>query len=275
MTFKEIIKGVLVALITAGPAFAKMGDLVASFPAPGANQHYGLAASTDYLYTHYASSVSSWPIFIIDRRTGSFVGSYRSPFYGVTPGNYNCFRGLSYEGGGYIWATNYAYDIVIKFRASDGSFISSWGTGFGTKRTYGICARNRKYYPSNLEGFNISEYYAPYRIWNFSTSGSLVSSFQACAAADLAWDYWAHLVWAADVTDGYVYGYDWRTHRLLASWSWRARPTIDNAFGVAYYGNYLFVLTTSGTPDEYIWVFHCPWMDVEPASLGRVKALYR
>jgi hypothetical protein len=275
MTFKELRAGLLVAFVTAGPAFAKMGDLVASFPARGANQHYGLAASTDYLYTHYASSVSSWPIFIIDRRTGSFVGSYRSPFYGVTPGNYNCFRGLSYEAGGYIWATNYAYDIVIKFRASDGSFISSWGTGFGTKRTYGICARNDKERPGTLRGFNISEYYAPHRIWNFSTSGSLVSSFQGCAAADLAWDYWDGLVWAADVTDGYVYGYVYEMHHLLSSWSWRVRPTINNAFGIAYYRNYLYVLTTSGTPDEYIWVFHCILADGVPASLGRVKALYR
>jgi hypothetical protein len=274
MTLKEIKAGVLVALITAGPALAKMGDLLASFPAPGPNQHYGLAADANYLYTHHSSSVGSWPIFIIDRRNGSFVGSYRSPFYGVTPGNYNCFRGMSYEGGGYIWATNYAYDIVIKFRASDGSFISSWGTAFGTKRTYGICARNSKLGSGTLRGFNISEYYPPHRIWSFSTSGSLVSSFQACAAADLAWDVWDHLVWAADVTDGYVYGYS-PTGRLLSSWSWRVRPTINNAFGVAHSRSYLYVLTTSGTPDEYIWVFHCVTMDVEPASIGRVKALYR
>ncbi len=274
MKIKKILGGLSIAFVVAGPAYGKMGDLVASFPAPGPNQHYGLAASTDHLYTHYASSVGSWPIFIIDRRTGSFVGSYRSPFYGVTPGNYNCFRGMSYQGGGYIWATNYAYDIVVKFRASDGSFISSWGTGFGTRRTYGICARNWK--PSgSLEGFNISEYYAPRRIWNFNTSGSLVSSFQGCAAADLGWDVWDQLVWAADVSDGYVYGYDWRSGRLFSSWTWRVRPTINGAYGVAHYPNYLYVLTTSGTPDEYIWVFHCVTMDIEPASLGRVKALFR
>lgn len=274
MSLKEIKAGVLVTLVTAGPAFARMGDLVASFPAPGANQHYGLAADRNYLYTHHSSSVGSWPIFIIRRQNGSFVGSYRSPFYGVTPGNYNCFRGLSYEGGGYIWATNYAYDIIIKFRASDGSFISSWGTGFGTERTYGICARNYKTGSGTLRGFNISEYHAPHRVWNFSTSGSLVSSFQACAAADLAWDYFLKLIWAPDFSDGYVYGYT-EQGRLFSSWSWRVRPTINNAFGVAYYGEYLYVLTTSGTPDEYIWVFHCTWMDVEPASLGRVKALFR
>jgi hypothetical protein len=272
---RKIVGGVSVALVVAGPAFGKMGDLVASFPAPGSNQHYGLAADANYLYTHYSSSVGSWPIFIIRRQNGSFVGSYRSPFYGVTPGNYDCIRGLSYQGGGYIWATNYAYDIVVKFRASDGSFISSWGTGFGTQRTYGICARNDKYSSGTLRGFNISEYYAPHRLWDFSTSGSLVSSFEACAAADLAWDYWEWLVWAADITDGYVYGYNHETHRLVSSWPWRVRPTINNAFGVAYYGNWLYVLTTSGTPDEYIWVFHCVASDVEPASLGRVKALFR
>ncbi len=275
MTFRGIKAGVFISLIAAGPALAKMGDLVASFPAPGTNQHYGLAADRNYLYTHHSSSVGSWPIFIIRRTSGSFVGSYRSPFYGVTPGNYNCFRGMSYQGGGYIWATNFAYDIVVKFRASDGSFISSWGTGFGKKRTYGICARNYKSGTGTLRGFNISEYHAPRRIWNFSTSGSLVSSFQGCAAADLAWDVWDQLVWAADVSDGYVYGYS-STGRLLSSWAWRVRPTINNAFGVAHYGSYLYVLTTSGAPDEYIWVFHCfiPGA-VEPATLGRVKALYR
>ncbi len=206
MTSRGIKAAVFISLIAALTASAGMGDLVASFPAPGSNQHYGLAADANYLYTHHSSSVGSWPIFIIRRTSGSLVGSYRSPFYGVTPGNYNCFRGMSYEAGGYIWATNFAYDIVVKFRASDGSFISSWGTGFGTKRTYGICARNYKSGTGTLRGFNISEYYAPRRIWNFSTSGSLVSSFRGCAAADLAWDYGEKLVWAADVSDGYVYG---------------------------------------------------------------------
>jgi hypothetical protein len=273
--FKKTVTGLSAALVLAGPAFGAIGDLVASFPAPGSNRHYGLAADANYLYTHHSSSVGSWPIFIIDRRDGSFVGSYRSPFYGVTPGNYNCFRGLSYQGGGYIWATNYAYDIVIKFRASDGSFISSWGTGFGTRRTYGICARNYKPSTGSLEGFTISEYYAPRRIWNFNASGSFVSSFVGCAAADFAWDYFMRMVWAADVSDGYVYGYDWRSGRLLSSWTWRVRPTINDAYGVAYYGSYLYVLTTSGTPDEYIWVFHCIIMDVKPASFGRVKALFR
>jgi len=56
--------------------------------------------------------------------------------------------------------------------------------------------------------------------------------------------------------------------------SWRLKTTVTAPYGVAYYGGRLYVSTSSGSPDEYIWVYDCSYTDVEPASLGKVKAIF-
>jgi hypothetical protein len=58
--------------------------------------------------------------------------------------------------------------------------------------------------------------------------------------------------------------------------SWQLRAGVRYPCGIAYYANRLYVSTSGGSPDEYIWVYDCPLstVGVEPASLGRVKAMF-
>jgi hypothetical protein len=50
---------------------------------------------------------------------------------------------------------------------------------------------------------------------------------------------------------------------------------VNNAIGLTYRRIYLYVGTTTGS--HRIWVIHCPTFRsaVHPASVGRVKALFR
>ncbi len=264
---------VLTLTLTLGNAFAEMGDLVGSFPnVRGNGNHHGLAADRNFLYSFYESSSENHPIHILYKNSGGLYGSYRTPLQPYNQ-NYGCY-GLGYEAGdpgGYLHINNYYTRTVGKFRASNGSLISTWNWPAGIR--YSLCVDNDKEVPRTAKGIWQNDNLGNF--WYSTTTGSLVSSFKIgnTYSYDLAWDYKNNLVWFGNIISESVNG---MTTAGSVMYSWRVPSAVLNPYGVAYYGQYLYVNTTGGTPEDYIWVYHCPIsVGVHPSSFGEIKALFQ
>jgi hypothetical protein len=259
-----ILWGALAATVS----YAGMGDLIASFPNYGRSTHYGMAADVSYLYSYHYDAATNYPINILRRSDGSFVRSIPVPF----PYLENRYvRGLSYEGGGFLRANNYNNLYVARLRASTGSWVSSWTWSGGAAR-YGLCINGDKQNQGTANRIYQSYYTGIW--WVSNTNGSLISSFQAPFtnyALDLAWDYTHNLIWYGNYATNWVAG---MTPAGSVRESWPVKSGVSYPFGIAYFGGRLYVSTSGGTPDEYIWVYECTYTDREPASLGKVKALF-
>jgi hypothetical protein len=259
-----IICGVLAAI----PAFAAMGNLVDSFPNIGTSTHYGMAADATNLYSYHYDSTTDYPINVLRRTNGSYVRSFpvRFPYL-----ENRYVRGLSYEAVGFLRANNYNNRYVAKIRTSDGSLVSTWTWSGGYTR-YGLCINSDK--RTSGSATRIYQSYLTGLWWVSNTNGSLISSFQAPHtnyAYDLAWDYTHEYIWYANYATRWVVGI---TTTGSVRESWQLKSTVSYPYGIAYYGGRLYVSTSGGSPDEYIWVYDCSYTDVEPASLGKVKALF-
>lgn len=258
----------VLVVLAAGTASAKLGDLVASFdnhPVGGGSNHYGLAADRTYLYSFYYTT--GYHVYRMLRSNGSLVSSYPCPL-GTTSPAYYC-RGMSYGGGTILYINNYSQRRVGRFYASTGSLISTWTWPSGTR--YGICCTH----DGTNYGTRIWQSYLAGTFWQSTTTGSLISSFDIANTYnyDDAWDYGNNMIWFGNYSTDYIYGM--RTSGSILA-SWRGPTAVSNPYGVAYYGSYLYVSTSYGSPDEYIWVYHCPnTVGVAPASVGKVKALFK
>jgi hypothetical protein len=259
-----IICGVWAAI----PAFAGMGSLINSFPNYGRSTHYGMAADVDYLYSYHYDAATDYPINVLRRSNGAFVRSLSLDL----PYLHNLYiRGLSFEGDRWLRLNNYNNRYVARIRALDGSFVSSWGWSGGSTR-YGMCINGDKQNPGTAN--RIYQSYLTGIWWVSNTNGSLISSFQAPFtnyALDLAWDYTHDYIWYANYATRWVVG---MTPAGSVRESWELESTVSYPYGIAYYGGRLYVSTSGGSPDEYIWVYECTYTDVEPASLGKVKAIF-
>ncbi len=266
---RKSILMVLALALLAGIASAKLGDLVASFdnhPVGGTANHYGLAADRDYLYSYYYTT--GYLIYRMLRSNGSLVSSYHCPYLG---GTYYTCRGMSYGGGTILYINNYSTRRVGILRASTGSKIRTWSWRSGLR--YGICCTH----DGTNYGTRIWQSYGNLgTFYQSTTTGSLISSFDIDPATyqyDDAWDYGNNMIWYGNYSTDYIYGV--KTNGSILA-SWRGPTAVSNPYGVAYYGQRLYVSTSWGTPDEYIWVYDCPnTVGVAPASVGKVKALFK
>jgi hypothetical protein len=264
------------AALASSAAFGAMGSLVASFPNAGGNAHYGLAADLDYLYSFYYDPSQGYPVNVLRRDNGSFARSIEVPLPPLDKPN---LRGVGYEGDGslgqgYLYLNNYKDRYVAKVRIATGKLVGSWGWVGGDNR-YGLCVDNDKTKVGTLRGFYQS--YLSGTWWHSDKNGSLISSWRAPAenyAYDLAWDYRNNFIWYANSSTNWVFG---MTTNGSIMESWPVKAGVLYPYGIAYYANRLYVSTSGGSPDEYVWVYDCPLstVRVETASLGRVKALFK
>ncbi|MEE8639088.1 MAG: hypothetical protein V3T41_01630 [bacterium] len=269
-------KSILIALalmLLAGTASAKLGDLVASFPNQPRSplvSHYGLAADANYLYSFMYYSSWRYPIIRMRRTTGAFVSSYPMPGATSTYPQYN--RSISYGGDGRIYANNYSRRYVARFTASNGAGLSTWNWPTTMPARYSLAVDHK----GTSGGTNIYQTYYTGVWYKSSLTGSLKDSWRrpnTNYAFDMAWDYGNNMIWYCNYSTEYIYGCNTRGSILK---SWGVPVSVWDPYGIAYWGNYLYVSTIYGTPDEHIWVYHCPAnVGVEPASVGKVKALFQ
>jgi hypothetical protein len=257
------------ALAAAGVTFATMGKLINSFPNHGRSAHLGMAADFNYLYSYHYDEATNYPINVLRKSDGRFVRSITLTF--PYPGK-RCVRGLGYEAGGFLRVNNY-YDMYVARITTRGSFVSSWGWSGGATR-YGLCINGDKTRPNTAT--RIYQNYLTGIWWQSTTNGSLISSFSSpytAPALDLAWDYTHNLIWYANYSTYWVFG---MTPGGSIKESWHLKTGVSAPYGIAYFGGRIYVSTSAGSPDEYIWVYDCTYSpNAAPASLGRVKALFR
>lgn len=268
-------KFITAATLAASVALGAMGSLVTSFPNVGKSAHYGLAADLDYLYSFHADSGQDYPVVVLRKNNGSFVRSMALP---LPPLEKATLRGMGYEGDGslgqgYLYLNNYGYRYVAKVRISTGKLAASWAWSGGDNR-YGLCVENDKTRIGTLRGFYQSHLNGIW--WHSNRNGSLISSWRSPTtnyAYDLAWDYRNEFIWYANFSTNWVFG---MTTAGSIKESWPLVASVRYPYGIAYYARRLYVTTSGGTPDEYVWVYDCPLstVSVQPASLGRVKAIF-
>ena len=266
-------KSVLIILalaLLAGSASAKVGDLVASFPNVGRpGTHYGLAADATYLYSSYYYSTWNYPVMRMKRANGAYVSSY--PLPGTPNPQYQ--RSISYDGANCIYGNNYSSRYVTRFRASNGSLLSTWTWPSGSR--YAICVDHK----GTSAGTYIYQSYYNGNFWKYTLKGSLVSSWSMPTATDnydQAWDYKNKLIWCVNRSTDWIYAIRPGSPKIVESFRHPKWASISSTYGIAYWPDYLYVSNSSGSPDEYIWVFDCPGtVGVAPASVGKVKALFK
>ncbi len=245
--------GAWTALALGAPASAAVGQIVDSFPAPAANPA-GLAWAKGDLYCF--CETSPYLIWKINPNNGKVLGSFRFAKGGADT------VGLAYDGK-YFWAANGATEFVYRFEwggSVASSFKARWNVGRGftwsglhlwgaERRT----APSYSYYQMRIDGEVLRSYSDFYEIY------------------DPAWD--GRYLWFPEYDDFEekyrVVAVDISNGTAVASFNSPA----DGARGATYDGSYLWVGTVAG--NGRLWKVDVAGVGVAPASLGRVKALFK
>ncbi len=252
-------------VITAAVAFGALGDVVASFRSP-ASQPYALAYGPGPQYLWVWCNTSPYYIYRMNAETGSIHQTMQS-YLGYTT------RGLCYQAGGYLWMGDAIYDRVLVCDSNNPMTIYK-SIPVGHDMNGGLALHT-----TGDGGLNPSAFFTsvinpsvPHIYRNNLTTGSIMSSFKVATGGlmDLAWDW----------RNGVVYGGDPGSYRFV--WGYNTNGSLVSSFlapeagplGMCYSDGYLWVATCL---NGRIWKIHCPYpgQKVAPASLGKVKALYR
>jgi hypothetical protein len=255
-------RGMLTVTLAAVLAGAAAGDdwpprVVGSFPAPPE----AIAVACEYEPLYALAGGAAPKVFTLSHENGSITGSFNIP----VP---NGARGIAATGYGpeNIWVSNSLNGFLYRLTAGGslvGSFACPGGTPYGLGGyLYGF-GPNPGYLTVSCRDENQILRVNP-------TTGSLVSSFGGPATAVIGYDDWL----AVDNDTSYLYwNYygSWEVIDTLPARPWGVATgvmgTTDQAIGVSS-----FVLCHDG----YIYCYRgTAGGAVAPASLGRVKALFR
>jgi len=250
---RPLLRAAIVTALAASPAFGGFGQVVASFAAP-APRPTALAWADGYLYCFCeASPYLFWKIKPAD---GKSVGSFKFAKTGADT------AGLAYDGRCF-WAGNRVTDYIYRFEwggSVASSFKAGWDFGQGL-------AWSGFHLWGDEKGRQWSHGYYQMRM-----DGSVVSSYTAINELyDLAWD--GKNLWAPE------YDTVEETYRIIAF-----RPPVGNLVGTfqppageprgaTYDGSHLWLSTLAD--NGRLWKIDIASVGVAPASLGRVKTLFR
>jgi hypothetical protein len=243
---------VFVGIMLSAPVYARLGDVVASFPAPAPNPT-ALTWADGNLYCFCNNA--PYNIWKVRPANGSVIGSFR---FAKTAAE---TAGLAHDGR-YFWAGNDAQNVIYCFEWGGSvvsSFKASWNVG---------------------QGLACSDFH----LWGTETGGEwsykLYQMRRDCMVIryydlyydifDPAWD--GEYIWVPDYDDivesSRVVCYRPSDGGVLDTFPSPAA----SARGAAYDGEYLWLSTLAD--NGWLWQIDVHDVAVEPASLGRVKALY-
>ncbi len=243
----------VLALAAAASVQAWPPEIVGSFPAPPGT--WDVAA--DKQWEVYALADGTPPtVYKLSPYFGSIVGSFTVP---IPSGA----RGISYNSSSYdrMWISNrlngYIYVLTMT-----GSLMSSFLCPVGTPFGLGYSDSSHSHGPG---------VFASSRLENLiilldETTGSLLSSFAGPATAIVAFDDW----FAGDLYTNYLYWDYYGSWQVLDTLPARPLGVGTSVYWPTDQWVYLYVLCANG----YIYVYE-GYSAVAPASLGRLKALFR
>lgn len=238
-------KAIIFCALWAGAAYAAgSGSVVASFRSP-CTVVYGLDYEDGYLY--HAAGSQAYRIYKTTT-TGSVVKTIysRVPAFGV--------EYIATHAGSYFWVCNVekkGYRLT-----TSGSVVSSFtGPGEGVGITFDESDVWYSHGP-RVEG-----------IYRLTTRGSVISSFYARGVVPegIEWDG-SHL-WVADSNSRAI----WRLTVMGSVVEYIPRPG-RHVKGVTWDGKYIWY---SDNLDKWVYCMTVGTSGYGPASLGKVKAVYR
>jgi hypothetical protein len=230
-----------VSVAAAGATFAGFGEVVSSFPHPGITGTAGLAWDGSNLW--FAGEPST--LFVKTSTNGSIVGSFNRG------GSYSYIMGLTYDGE-YLWYSRHRLEQAIYYHqitttgSSVTSFMYTW--------------------PYGDVGMTWEDGYLWCGAAKYTTAGSLVATFTPpFGFADLG--CYGHKLWSGGPNK---FMYNITTNgSVVASFP---VPGDGNASGAAFDGQYLWLINPT---NKYVYQVDIDVVGVGPASIGKVKALYR
>jgi hypothetical protein len=206
----------LACVFVASAAFAALGDVVASFPAP-ADKPIALATTDNYNPVAPGHSlwgptlwvycdVAPYNIYITDTY-GVYIHKFQSPVFWAT-------RGLTFSTGRgglgpgprkhYLWIGNDQQDKIYRCHpwrgTPDATFPANHDMGGGLAA---MAVQDNGFAPV----FMLSSDNLPKRIYRQKTKGGPLKSFVPSAIPfDLAWDWRNRLIWTGN-SGNRIYGY--------------------------------------------------------------------
>ena len=230
----------MIGTLGAGLVYAAFGDVVSSFPLPPGPGTSGLAWDGAYLW------VAGEPFdrFLRINKSGSIVGSFD---LGST---YSYIEGLTYDGE-YLWyswhrlGNPYFYYRIT----TTGSVVSYF---------------NKAYFVDGGLTWETGYLWAgPAKL---TTTGSLVATFEdPVGLGDMGW--YGHKLWGGG-GDKRMYNVT-TTGSVVASF---AVPGDGCAAGKTFDGEYLWLINRD---NKWVYQIDIDVVGVAPASMGKIKALYR
>jgi len=265
---------VITVFVLAGSAFGAMGDLVSSFTIFEGLYCMGLARSNNYLYVADSYSYGGY-IYRANPETGSIYNSYAPLPYGGS--------GLAYDGGGCLYVTGYdVYPkrVLYKLAEDSGSIIASYAKAIPTYQTDGLAPRWNGHSGARADALFLTDWYAD-RAYVMPLGIGFGSSFALPAETffvDVAYDWPNGLLWGAKSYTTYKLFHGVNTSGSIVYSFFCDTGNTATIGGMTYYGGYLY----AGSRNGVVYKIHCPAMGesmdnagVTPASLGRVKAVFR
>jgi hypothetical protein len=254
---KSAVIASALALAFATGAEAYLGQVQASFRSPAGTDTRGLARAADYLYV--VDGNDRGIVYRLHPNNGSVYNWYVLPWTGAN-------SGLAFSAPSYLWVGCLSNDVVYRTAVFTGSIHSAWNARHDPYGCAPRCAGDGGSGTTHLfTTDNDPDYLFTHRLGE----GSIVNSFPLGTASnyDCAFDWRNNLLWRG--SGNYIYAHT-PAGSIVASFPSPA----GSPRGLAYNNAALWIACTA---DRYIYRVHCPkdFHAVAPASLGRVRAMFR
>lgn len=233
-----------VGLLAAAGIAVGAGSIISSFPSPISTYGKGLDYYGGYIY-HVTNANR---ICYQTTTTGSVVRSITFP---------STMRGVHFTGS-YFWASD---NVAVYRLNTSGSVLNSFSTNLAH---YGLAFDGTYIWGSTARVNN--------QITRMTTTGSVVSSFRAPGSFVGDLDWVGGYLWVCDwPTSGGLYRVT-TTGSVVESYVPPPGPS-SRPSGVCWDGSYLWFL--SYTTPRYVYQMDTVTTSILPASLGRIKSIYR
>ncbi len=260
---KKSISTLTLALVLATAGHATMGAVLTSWPAPTStfNRVNGIAFEGEYVWVK--DRVCEVGGVVKCTKSGSVLKEINFPFHGFLDSS-----GLAFDGT-YLWtihrqpvATKYDYYVQYTTTGSEVSHFVAHPFGFARSA---CISWDGQYLWTDERQIGRERPDAS----KYTTNGTFVASFAMAAYIATDAGYYHNQLWHAGLRPGtYIYG-SGIGGTVVASF---AAPG-GSCWAVGFDGEYLW--TADRNTPQYIYKVDIEVVDVAPASVGRVKALYR
>lgn len=255
---KKVVALAALAALFGGGAYAYLGEVLTSWEAPGTyGTINGIAFQSEYIWVK--NTLSNEGAVFKCTTTGSVITEIAFPY---SPTMYS--HGLTFDGE-YLWTIYEWWHIPYHDSYNKYTTTGSRAGTFWLHVDYGpyseaITWDGKYLYTDELRP-------GPHRIGKYTTAGTLVATFPMTVGVGSDMVYYNRQLWYYG-GGGQVYGVKLKG-AVVASF---AAPG-GSCAGTAFDGEYLW--TVDRNRPQYVYKVDIDVVDVAPASVGRVKALYR